>query len=105
MSTSLLYHALRIRDYGRTDRLASNGRRLAASTACGSVARVLLWPWFTPFRPCCDRNMGRKKSFTGRTRPAAGGVSDPRRTGIRGRLEKQRSNFQPVSQPFFRRLT
>jgi hypothetical protein len=67
MSTSLLYHALGIRDYGRTDHFASNGRRLAASTARGSVARVRLWPWFTPFRQYCDRNMGRKKGFTGRT--------------------------------------
>ena len=71
MSTSLLYHALDIHDYGRTDHLASNGRRLAASTARGSVARVRLWSWFTPFRPCCDRNMGRKKGFTGRTRSLA----------------------------------
>src|SRR5690349_21458435 len=27
-----------------------------------------LGPWFTPFRPCSDRTMGRKKGFTGRTR-------------------------------------
>ena len=49
MSTSLLYHALGIRDYGRTDHFASNGRGLAAGTARGSVTRVRLWPWFTPF--------------------------------------------------------
>jgi hypothetical protein len=70
MSTSLFYHALGIRDYGQTDHFASNGRRLAASTARGSVARVRTWPWFTPFRPCRDPSMGRKQGFTGRT-PAA----------------------------------
>jgi hypothetical protein len=68
MSTSLLYHALGIRDYGRTDHFASNEGGLAASTTRGSVARVRIWPSFTPFRPCCDRSMAWKKGFTGRTR-------------------------------------
>jgi hypothetical protein len=67
MSTSLLYHTLGIRDYGRTDHFASNERGLAASTTRGSVARVRIWPWFTPFRPWCDLSMACKKGFTGRT--------------------------------------
>src|SRR5262249_49903457 len=49
-------------------RSASNGPPSAANTARGPLARTPVWPWFTPFRPCPDRSMGRKKGFTGRTR-------------------------------------
>jgi hypothetical protein len=67
MSTSLLYHALGIRDYGRTDHFASNGRGLAASTARGSVARVRIWPWFTPFGHAAIVAWAARRGFTGRT--------------------------------------
>jgi hypothetical protein len=45
--------------------------RLQAKEGLGddpAIARPAGWPWFTPFRPCQDRSIGRKKGFTGRTR-------------------------------------
>ena len=49
-----------------TARYAASVPGPVASTALGPDRRAA-WPWFTPFRPCPDRSMGRKKGFTGRT--------------------------------------